>query len=115
MWHSDTHVIFSPAGDSFVVSEGGTLYLPCPSSGKPKQRWAYKHLTASKREFISTLFRNGTVKEEREDPHSRFIHTYNHLLIRNLQLPDSGIYLCNGHQVASVMVIPTGTHTYTHL
>ncbi|KAI4874136.1 hypothetical protein NFI96_015847 [Prochilodus magdalenae] len=92
-------------GESFVVSVGSTLYLPCSFSGKFKQRWAYKHTTASKREYISTLFKNGTLKQERDDPGSRFIHNYNHLHIVNLQLSDSGFYLCNGHAVASVMVI----------
>ncbi|KAL6473472.1 hypothetical protein MHYP_G00170330 [Metynnis hypsauchen] len=96
-------------GESFVVSEGSTLYLPCSFSGKLKQRWAYKHTAASKREYISTMFRNGTVTQERENPNSRFFHSYNHLHINNLQLSDSGIYLCNGHEVAFVMVIHTAT------
>ncbi|XP_017541706.1 uncharacterized protein LOC108413609 [Pygocentrus nattereri] len=99
-------------GESFVVSEGSTLYLPCSFSGKLKQRWAYKHTAASKREYISTMLKNGTVTQEREDPDSRFFHSYNHLHINNLQLSDSGIYLCNGHEVANVMVIHTESETF---
>ncbi|KAL7868541.1 hypothetical protein SRHO_G00099250 [Serrasalmus rhombeus] len=100
------------ACESFVVSEGSTLYLPCSFSGKLKQRWAYKHTAASKREYISTMFKNRTVTQEREDPDSRFFHSYNHLHINNLQLSDSGIYLCNGHEVANVMVIHTESETF---
>uniref|UniRef100_A0A3B1KHI2 Ig-like domain-containing protein n=1 Tax=Astyanax mexicanus TaxID=7994 RepID=A0A3B1KHI2_ASTMX len=98
----------------YVVSEGSTLYLPCSFSAKPKQRWSYKHTWDSRREFISTLYKNGSVLQERSDPDSRFIHNYNHLHIINLQPSDSGIYLCNGHTIASVIIRPAG-QTFTHL
>ncbi|KAG9281421.1 hypothetical protein AMEX_G4255 [Astyanax mexicanus] len=99
-------------GSDYVVSEGSTLYLPCSFSAKPKQRWSYKHTWDSRREFISTLYKNGSVLQERSDPDSRFIHNYNHLHIINLQPSDSGIYLCNGHTIASVIIRPAVIDVY---
>ncbi|XP_017340745.1 uncharacterized protein LOC108274833 isoform X2 [Ictalurus punctatus] len=88
-------------GDDVVVCEGGTLYLRCTL---PKQRWAFKHTAESKKEFISTRFKNGTVIKERPDPDSRFTHTSNHLQILNLQQLDSGTYFCSGKDIAVVTV-----------
>ncbi|KAI5627663.1 hypothetical protein C0J50_8438 [Silurus asotus] len=80
---------------------GGTLYLPCTI---PKQRWACKHTEESKKEFISTRFKNGTVIKERPDPYSRFTHMSNQLQIFNIQKLDSGTYFCSGKDVAVVNV-----------
>ncbi|KAI5100914.1 hypothetical protein C0J45_9900 [Silurus meridionalis] len=88
-------------GYNVVVCEGGTLYLPCTI---PKQRWACKHTEESKKEFISTRFKNGTVIKERPDPYSRFTHMSNQLQIFNIQKLDSGTYFCSGKDVAVVNV-----------
>ncbi|KAB5565289.1 hypothetical protein PHYPO_G00239430 [Pangasianodon hypophthalmus] len=88
-------------GYDAVVCEGGTLYLRCTL---PKQRWAFKHTAESKKEFISTRFKNGTVLKERPDPDSRFTHTSNHLQILNIQRLDSGTYFCSGKDIAAVTV-----------
>ncbi|TSK20281.1 hypothetical protein Baya_1829 [Bagarius yarrelli] len=89
------------AGPEAVVCEGGTVYLRC---GLPKQRWAFKHDSESRREFISTRYKNGTVLKERPDPHSRFTHTSDHLQIQNLQQLDSGTYYCSGKDIAVLSV-----------
>ncbi|XP_073699855.1 uncharacterized protein [Garra rufa] len=91
-------------GHNFTVPEGTTVYLPCRTSDKMKQRWAFKHTPQSRKEFISTLYKNSTVKKEREDPMLRFAHTINHLVISNLQLQDSGLYLCNNREMAFLTV-----------
>ncbi|XP_050960217.1 uncharacterized protein LOC127161509 [Labeo rohita] len=91
-------------GHNFTVLEGTTVYLPCKTSDKTKQRWAFKRTPQSKKEFISTLYKNSTVKKEREDPALRFTHTVNHLVISDLQLQDSGLYLCNNRAMAFLTV-----------
>ncbi|XP_076862398.1 uncharacterized protein LOC143514732 isoform X2 [Brachyhypopomus gauderio] len=92
------------AGQNFVVYEGRTLYLSCKPYGKSKQRWMFKRNPHAKREFISSWFKNGTFRQEREDPDGRFVHTYDHLQILRLRQSDSGSYLCNGNEIASVTV-----------
>ncbi|KAK3558100.1 hypothetical protein QTP86_009459 [Hemibagrus guttatus] len=84
-----------------TVLTGGTVYLQC---SLPKQRWAFKPYTESKRVFISTRFKNGTVIKERPDPDSRFTHTPDHLQILNIQTLDSGTYYCSGKDIAVVSV-----------
>lgn len=101
-------LLFCCAGDDVVVCEGGTLYLRCTL---PKQRWAFKHTAESKKEFISTRFKNGTVIKERPDPDSRFTHTSNHLQILNLQQLDSGTYFCSGKDIA-VVTVTSGLISY---
>ncbi|XP_060771431.1 uncharacterized protein LOC132882170 isoform X2 [Neoarius graeffei] len=95
-------------GDDVVVCEGGTLYLRCTL---PKQRWAFRRTAGSRKEFISTRFKNGTVVKERPDPASRFTHTSNHLQILNIKQLDSGTYFCSGKDIAVVTVTPeSNTH-----
>ncbi|XP_051728594.1 CXADR-like membrane protein [Ctenopharyngodon idella] len=91
-------------GQNFTILAGTTVYLPCKTSDKFKQRWAFKRTAQSRKEFISTLYKNSTVKKERDDPTSRFTHTINHLIISNLQLQDSGLYLCNNREMAFLTV-----------
>ncbi|XP_047675738.1 uncharacterized protein LOC113658463 [Tachysurus fulvidraco] len=88
-------------GYNIDVCEGGTVYLKCTL---PKQRWAFKPSSESKKVFISTRFKNGTVIKERPDPDSRFTHTLNHLQILNIQQMDSGTYFCSGKDIAVVSV-----------
>ncbi|KAK2834042.1 hypothetical protein Q7C36_014743 [Tachysurus vachellii] len=88
-------------GYNIDVCEGGTVYLKC---SLPKQRWAFKPNSESKKVFISTRFKNGTVIKERPDPDSRFTHALNHLQILNIQQMDSGTYFCSGKDVAVVSV-----------
>ncbi|MCI4381421.1 hypothetical protein PGIGA_G00251490 [Pangasianodon gigas] len=97
----DIAAVTVTSGYDVVVCEGGTLYLRCTL---PKQRWAFKHTAESKKEFISTRFKNGTVLKERPDPDSRFTHTSNHLQILNIQRLDSGTYFCSGKDIAAVTV-----------
>ncbi|KAK2887354.1 hypothetical protein QQF64_013525 [Cirrhinus molitorella] len=91
-------------GHNFTVPEGTIVYLPCKTSDKMKQRWAFKRTPQSRKEFISTLYKNSTIKKEREDPMLRFTHTISHLVISNLQLQDSGLYLCNNREMAFLTV-----------
>ncbi|CAB1351102.1 unnamed protein product [Coregonus sp. 'balchen'] len=93
-------------GQRFAVSAGRALLLPCTVSSKAKQRWFFRKDSHAKREPISTLFRNGTVKMERKDTHKRFSYDEDSALqILNLQPGDSGEYLCNGETAAKVMVL----------
>ncbi|XP_026876227.2 uncharacterized protein LOC113583851 isoform X1 [Electrophorus electricus] len=87
-----------------VVYEGGTLYLSCKPYGKSKQRWSYRRSPEARREFISSWFKNGTLRKEREDLDGRVVQTYDHLRLLRLQPADSGLYLCNGNDIAHVTV-----------
>ncbi|XP_026144119.1 uncharacterized protein LOC113119113 isoform X2 [Carassius auratus] len=91
-------------GHNFTVAEGTTIYLPCKTSDKMKQRWAFKRTPHSRKEFISTLYKNSTIKKERADPTLRFTHTTDHLIISSLRLQDSGLYLCNNREMAFLTV-----------
>ncbi len=91
-------------GHNFTVPGGTTVYLPCKTSDKMKQRWAFKSTPQSRKEFISTLYKNSTLKKERADPTLRFTHTTDHLIISDLQLRDSGLYLCNNREMAFLTV-----------
>ncbi|ROL52952.1 hypothetical protein DPX16_5503 [Anabarilius grahami] len=95
-------------GQNFTIPAGTTVYLPCKTSDKFKQRWAFKRTAQARKEFISTLYKNSTVKKERDDPTSRFTHTISHLIISDLQLQDSGLYLCNNREMA-VLTVTTVT------
>ncbi|XP_048057018.1 uncharacterized protein LOC125274669 [Megalobrama amblycephala] len=96
-------------GQNFTIPAGTTVYLPCKTSDKFKQRWAFKRTAQSRKEFISTLYKNSTVKKERDDPTSRFTHTISHLIIHDLQLQDSGLYLCNNREMAVLTVTTEST------
>ncbi|XP_026144118.1 uncharacterized protein LOC113119113 isoform X1 [Carassius auratus] len=96
-------------GHNFTVAEGTTIYLPCKTSDKMKQRWAFKRTPHSRKEFISTLYKNSTIKKERADPTLRFTHTTDHLIISSLRLQDSGLYLCNNREMAFLTVTTAST------
>lgn len=87
-----------------MVSAGRTLLLPCRGSDQVKQRWFHRR-TGKKRQAIFTRFRNGTVKEEREDADDRFRLDQDALQILDLQLEDAGEYLCNRELEARVIVL----------
>ncbi|XP_073788090.1 uncharacterized protein isoform X4 [Danio rerio] len=92
------------SAQSISAVQGSTVYLTCRSSEQLKQRWAFRRSPDSRKEFISTLFRNHTVKKERADLHGRFTHTAQHLSIAELQTQDSGLYLCNNRETAVLTV-----------
>ncbi|XP_013997198.1 uncharacterized protein isoform X2 [Salmo salar] len=93
-------------GKNFEVSAGRALLLPCTVSSKAKQRWYFRKDSHVKREPISTLLKNGTIKMEKKDPQKRFSYDEDGALqILNLQPGDSGEYLCNGEKVAKVTVL----------
>ncbi len=54
------------------------------------------------------FIKNSTLKKERADPTLRFTHTTDHLIISNLQLQDSGLYLCNNREMA-LLTVTTGS------
>ncbi|XP_010898825.1 uncharacterized protein LOC105028063 isoform X2 [Esox lucius] len=91
-------------GQSLAVSSGRALLLPCKVSAKHKQKWAFKKHGHVK-QAILTLFKNGTVKKEREDPHNRFSYNDDALQILNLQPGDSGEYTCNRNLSNNVTVL----------
>ncbi|XP_043090061.1 uncharacterized protein LOC122340559 isoform X2 [Puntigrus tetrazona] len=98
-------------GHNFTVPVGTTVYLPCKTSDKLKQRWAFKRTPRSRKDFISTLYKNNTVKKERADPTLRFTHTTDHLIISSIQLQDSGLYLCNNREMAVLTVTTESAET----
>ncbi|KAG8004824.1 hypothetical protein GBF38_010630 [Nibea albiflora] len=89
-------------GKDFTVSAGRTLLLPCSSSSKPRLRWFYRR-DGGKRELIFTLFRNGTMKPEREGG-GRLSYGNEALQIEDLQLEDAGQYQCSGQPWTRVIV-----------
>ncbi|XP_029918944.1 uncharacterized protein LOC115367380 isoform X2 [Myripristis murdjan] len=91
-------------GPNLMVSAGRTLLLPCRGSGQAKQRWFHRR-KGKKREAILTRFRNGTVREEREDADGRFRLDQDALQILDLQPEDAGEYLCNRELEARVIVL----------
>ncbi|XP_048849985.1 uncharacterized protein LOC125719345 isoform X2 [Brienomyrus brachyistius] len=88
----------------YNVSTGRTVFLPCKTSDKQKQKWMMKKDKNSKRKSVSLKFKNGTVLKEIDDPQNRFLQTNFELKIFNLQLADAGEYFCNNVKVASLMV-----------
>ncbi|XP_019122413.2 uncharacterized protein LOC104930574 isoform X2 [Larimichthys crocea] len=103
-------------GNDFIVSAGRTLLLPCSSSPKPRLRWFYRR-DGGKREVIFTLFRNGTMKPEREGG-GRLSYDNDALQIEDLQLEDAGQYQCSGQPWTRVIVMtvhpePTSIHETT--
>ncbi|XP_051246876.1 uncharacterized protein LOC127358042 isoform X2 [Dicentrarchus labrax] len=99
-------------GHDFTVSAGRTLLLPCSSSSKHRQRWLYRRREREKWELIFTLFRNGTVKPEREG--GRLGYQSDALQIQDLQPEDAGQYQCKvklGSEVTTLTVQPEPTST----
>ena len=91
------------ADQVFSISEGRTLLIPCESDRK--QVWSFKKEKSSRRVTIFTLFKNGTIIRERDDPQGRFVLHRRALEIVRLELEDSGRYMCNSNLVAKVTVI----------
>ncbi|XP_008302381.1 uncharacterized protein LOC103374123 [Stegastes partitus] len=92
----------APNGHDFTVSAGRTLLLPCKGSSRPKQKWI-RQKEGGRREVIFTRFKDGTVKSETDGGRLSFAHDA--LQIQDLQLEDSGEYLCNGILQARVGVL----------
>ncbi|XP_063042199.1 uncharacterized protein LOC134436779, partial [Engraulis encrasicolus] len=96
-------------GQVFSISEGRTLFIPC--EGERKQVWSFKKERTSQRVNIFTVFRNGTVLRERDDPEGRFVPQLKALEIGRLRLEDSGRYLCNMKLVARLIVLKVHEET----
>ncbi|KAL2080314.1 hypothetical protein ACEWY4_024107 [Coilia grayii] len=94
-------------GQFISVSEGRSLFIPCES--ERKQVWSFRKERSSQRVNLFTVFRNGTVIRERDDPQGRFVPHPKALEIVRLELEDSGRYLCNMRLVARLTVIKGST------
>ncbi|XP_041933334.1 uncharacterized protein LOC121696076 [Alosa sapidissima] len=90
-------------GQTFYISEGRTLLIPCESD--KKQVWSFRKERSPRRVNIFTVFRNGTIIRMRDDPQGRFVPYHKALEIVRLELEDSGKYMCNSNVVARLTVI----------
>ncbi|XP_028819808.1 uncharacterized protein LOC114770228 [Denticeps clupeoides] len=100
-------------GKAFSLPVGRTLLLPCDGSDDRKQLWSFRRNKNSKRMNIFTMFRNGTVKREREDPWGRFVLHRGALEILQLVLEDTGKYFCNSNLAATLTVMEVHQHHTT--